>query len=270
MPAPEEENRSSAVRVALMDDYEVVVAGLHSMLAPFADRVHVVELVSQLPVASRVDVVLYDAFSRERVVGPVEDMLRDTDAKVVVYSWHAGVRPRGRGAHEGRVGLALEVPVRGRPGVVTRAGVPGRGRGQRGPRPGRTPRRGRLARQGARSQPAGGRGAGADRAGAEQPGDRGPGLHQHQLGQDLHPYGLPQDRRRAPDPGSPVGDRGTGSCPHASASWSTTPSRSAATSGAWPWVSTRVGWVRRALGRPASPAAARASARPRPRRRGAW
>ena len=78
------------VRVAIMDDYEVVVAGLHSMLAPFADRVQVVELVSQLPVASRVDVVLYDAFSRERVVGPVEDMLRDTDAKVVVYSWHAG------------------------------------------------------------------------------------------------------------------------------------------------------------------------------------
>jgi two-component system, NarL family, response regulator LiaR len=88
MSVPEEESPSAPVRVAIMDDYEVVVAGLHSMLAVFTDRVHVVELVSQLPVASRVDVVLFDAFSRERVIGPVEDVVRDTDAKVVVYSWH--------------------------------------------------------------------------------------------------------------------------------------------------------------------------------------
>ena len=89
MFVPEEENPSAPVRVAIMDDYEVVVAGLHSMLASFSDRVHVVELVSQLPVESRVDVVLYDAFSRERVVGPVEDVVLQTDAKVVVYSWLA-------------------------------------------------------------------------------------------------------------------------------------------------------------------------------------
>jgi DNA-binding NarL/FixJ family response regulator len=90
MSVPDEESRGAPVRVAIMDDYEVVVAGLHSMLASFTDRVHVVELVSQLPVASRVDVVLFDAFSRERVIGPVEDVVRDTDAKVVVYSWHLG------------------------------------------------------------------------------------------------------------------------------------------------------------------------------------
>ena len=77
------------LRVAIMDDYEVVVAGLHSMLAGFSDRIHVVELVSLLPVESEVDVVLYDAFSRERVIGPVEDVIKKTDAKVVVYSWHS-------------------------------------------------------------------------------------------------------------------------------------------------------------------------------------
>ncbi len=84
-----EQSGGQLVRVAIVDDYEVVAAGLHSMLASYSDRVHVVELVSQLPVASRVDVVLLDAFSRERVVGPVEDVVRESDAKVVVYSWLA-------------------------------------------------------------------------------------------------------------------------------------------------------------------------------------
>ena len=76
------------VRVALMNDYEVVVAGLQKMLAPYADRIRVVELDSLLPVHSDVDVLLYDAFGRERVTGPVEQVINDTDAKVVIYTWH--------------------------------------------------------------------------------------------------------------------------------------------------------------------------------------
>lgn len=79
---------SLAVRVALMNDYEVIVAGLHAMLAPYADRVRVVELDSLLPVHSAVDVLLYDAFGRERVNGPVEQAITDTEAKVVIYTWH--------------------------------------------------------------------------------------------------------------------------------------------------------------------------------------
>ncbi len=76
------------VRVALMNDYEVVVSGLQKMLAPYADRIRVVELDSLLPVHSHVDVLLYDAFGRERVSGPVEQVINDTDAKVVIYTWH--------------------------------------------------------------------------------------------------------------------------------------------------------------------------------------
>jgi len=76
------------VRVALMNDYEVVVAGLQRMLAVYADRVRVVELDSLLPVHSHVDVLLYDAFGRERVAGPVEQVINETDAKVVIYTWH--------------------------------------------------------------------------------------------------------------------------------------------------------------------------------------
>ena len=76
------------VRVAIMNDYEVVVQGLHRMLAPFSDRVQVVELVSGLSVESDVDVLLYDAFSRERLTGPVREELPDTEALVVLYTWH--------------------------------------------------------------------------------------------------------------------------------------------------------------------------------------
>jgi two-component system, NarL family, response regulator LiaR len=76
------------VRVALMDDYEVVVAGLQQMLAPYANRVRVVELDSLLPVQSEIDRLLYDGFSGERVRGPVEKVVRETDAKFVLYTWH--------------------------------------------------------------------------------------------------------------------------------------------------------------------------------------
>jgi DNA-binding NarL/FixJ family response regulator len=78
------------LRVALMDDYAVVTAGLHALLQPYADRVEVVELDNQVEVQSDIDVLLYDGFSRERVVGPVHDVVRSTSAPVVLYTWHLG------------------------------------------------------------------------------------------------------------------------------------------------------------------------------------
>ena len=92
------------VRVALMNDYEVVVAGLLAMLAPYADRVRVVELDSLLPVHSEVDVLLYDAFGRERVTGPVEQAILDTDAKVVIYTWHLEAELVDEALRKGAVG----------------------------------------------------------------------------------------------------------------------------------------------------------------------
>ena len=76
------------LRVALVNDYEIVVEGLARMLGPFASRVTVVELDSQQPVASPVDILLFDAFTRETVVGPVADLLQRSPAPVVIYTWH--------------------------------------------------------------------------------------------------------------------------------------------------------------------------------------
>ena len=73
-----------------MDDYAVVTAGLRALLEPYTDRVEVVELDNQVEVKSDIDVLLYDGFSRERVVGPVQDIVRSTPAPVVLYTWHLG------------------------------------------------------------------------------------------------------------------------------------------------------------------------------------
>ncbi|MDN4172576.1 response regulator transcription factor [Nocardioides sp. SOB77] len=77
------------VRIAIVNDYELVVAGVAALLQPFADRVEVVELDSRTPVASDVDVVLYDSFGQ--VQGDqidVDGLLNGTDAKFVVFSWN--------------------------------------------------------------------------------------------------------------------------------------------------------------------------------------
>ena len=54
----------SPVRIAIVNDYEIVVAGTAAVLAPFSDRVEVVELDSSVPVVADVDVVLYDSFGQ--------------------------------------------------------------------------------------------------------------------------------------------------------------------------------------------------------------
>ena len=54
------------VRLAIVNDYEIVVSGLAAMLEGHRDRVHVVEINAQTPVLSDVDVVLVDTFGQPR------------------------------------------------------------------------------------------------------------------------------------------------------------------------------------------------------------
>jgi len=77
------------VRVAIVNDYELVVAGVAALLEPFRDRVEVVELDSGLPVIRDVDVILYDTFGAVQGEGlDVDAVAGDSDAKVVIYSWN--------------------------------------------------------------------------------------------------------------------------------------------------------------------------------------
>ena len=80
---------SRAIRIAIVNDYELVVRGLAAVLAPYADRIEVVELDSGLPVVSDVDVLLYDTFGQAQ--GDTldhEELVRDSPARLVVFSWN--------------------------------------------------------------------------------------------------------------------------------------------------------------------------------------
>ncbi len=82
---------ATPLRVAIVNDYALVVAGLAKVLEPFADRVEVVEIDAGLPVLSTVDVVLYDSFAQPQGAFMELGALvgRGSDAPpVVVFSWN--------------------------------------------------------------------------------------------------------------------------------------------------------------------------------------
>ena len=75
------------LRLAIVDDYAIVVAGVSAFLA--AERIDVVETGVSLPVISDVDVVLYDTFGQVQGTGiDLRDFVRDSGARVVIYSWN--------------------------------------------------------------------------------------------------------------------------------------------------------------------------------------
>jgi two-component system, NarL family, response regulator LiaR len=75
------------LRIAIVDDYAVVVAGVASFLSD--EHVDVVETDASLPVVSDVDIVLYDTFGQIQGEGvDLQDFVRDSGAKVVIYSWN--------------------------------------------------------------------------------------------------------------------------------------------------------------------------------------
>jgi two-component system, NarL family, response regulator LiaR len=78
---------SRPVRLAIVDDYAVVVAGVASFLAE--ENIDVVETGASRPVISDVDVVLYDTFGQVQGKNlDLADFVRDSGAKVVIYSWN--------------------------------------------------------------------------------------------------------------------------------------------------------------------------------------
>jgi len=77
------------VRIAIANDYEIVVAGVAALLARYDDRVQIVELNANMQVASDVDVVLYDTFGQVQGDGfDLDDLLHGSGAKVAVFSWN--------------------------------------------------------------------------------------------------------------------------------------------------------------------------------------
>ncbi|HMM94964.1 MAG: response regulator transcription factor [Micrococcales bacterium] len=78
------------VRVALVNDYDIVVQGLARMFEPFRDRVHLIEFDSRMPVERPVDVLLYDTFAQDQGDRAlIAEMLAAGAAdRVVLYSFN--------------------------------------------------------------------------------------------------------------------------------------------------------------------------------------
>src|SRR5687767_5109439 len=80
---------AAPIRIAIFNDYELVVAGLAAALAPYAEQVAVVELEVGAPVTRDVDVVLYDTFGQvQGDAAEFEKLVAESKARVVVFSWN--------------------------------------------------------------------------------------------------------------------------------------------------------------------------------------
>ena len=79
-----------AVQIAVVDDYDVVVAGVANMLEPYRDRVVVAELDTGRPVKDEVDIALYDSFAQPESDQQEIKVLVDNPRarRVVVYTWN--------------------------------------------------------------------------------------------------------------------------------------------------------------------------------------
>ncbi|UQX89317.1 response regulator transcription factor [Jatrophihabitans telluris] len=78
------------ITVALVDDYDVVLLGVAHMFERYRDRVAIVELDTNEPVADTVDIVLYDSFAQpESDHDEIAVLVKNPHAhRVVVYTWN--------------------------------------------------------------------------------------------------------------------------------------------------------------------------------------
>jgi DNA-binding NarL/FixJ family response regulator len=78
------------ITIALVDDYDVVLAGVAHLLESYAERVVVAEIDANTPVNDLVDIALYDAFAQPESDQDQISVLLDNPRarKVVVYTWN--------------------------------------------------------------------------------------------------------------------------------------------------------------------------------------
>jgi DNA-binding NarL/FixJ family response regulator len=84
------------LRLAIVNDYEIVVAGIARMLADHRDRVVVVEQAHRRAVLSDVDIILCDMFAHIGGHGADPTDMLGRGAKVVVFTWAVPPDPGSR------------------------------------------------------------------------------------------------------------------------------------------------------------------------------
>ncbi len=81
---------SPPIKVALVDDYDVVVIGVANILDQYRDRVVIAEIDTNSSVSDEVDIVLYDSFAQpESDHDEIQVLVANPRAhRVVVYTWN--------------------------------------------------------------------------------------------------------------------------------------------------------------------------------------
>lgn len=90
MPSHTHPDSSAPIRVALVDDYDVVLKGLAHFFDEYRDRVVVAEIDANTDVSETVDVVLYDSFAQpESDESQIAELISNPRARrVAVYTWN--------------------------------------------------------------------------------------------------------------------------------------------------------------------------------------
>jgi DNA-binding NarL/FixJ family response regulator len=98
------------ITVALVNDYEIIVQGLAAMLAPFSDRVRVIDMKVGTEPDNRADVALFDTFAgRRHAIERARDMVRDGYVDhVLMYTWDAAPEFLALALDAGVSGVALK------------------------------------------------------------------------------------------------------------------------------------------------------------------
>ena len=81
-------NATRTIRVAIANDYELVVAGVAALLAPYP-QVEIVELTANRIPRSQADIILFDTYGhRDLGMNRVKELVNDEHgASVVVYTF---------------------------------------------------------------------------------------------------------------------------------------------------------------------------------------
>jgi DNA-binding NarL/FixJ family response regulator len=98
------------ITVALVNDYEIIVHGLAGMLAPFSERVRLVEMKVRDEPRRAADVALFDTFAgRRHSIDRARDMVLAGHVEhVLLYTWDAAPEFLALAANAGVSGVVLK------------------------------------------------------------------------------------------------------------------------------------------------------------------
>ena len=82
---------AAPLTVTMVDDHDLAVAGLQTLLTPYADRVRLVDMRQALAHPEDLDVVLYEPVGQSAFgAAMLRDLQRSAEAHPVVFSWATG------------------------------------------------------------------------------------------------------------------------------------------------------------------------------------